>query len=817
MDHPDPQSRRSPPWGRGTGVAGAAPPFQPYAAMDDRTALHPNESEAAEPRWIEVDWIDLRKGEPEAGPTAQLLPPLPVNEAPRDLLPFEEGARWKFRRLPPRPPRPFRRPAARDGSPRTIRQRPQPAAAVRRRYAMADLAAFAKLASPVLFAAVVLGAAAGGAVLTFLPRDRLATAVMLVPAADDAAAQTDLAIAHSDEVIRTVVDRLGADRLLRGLTGIAPFDALRPPCPSADRPRPQSCARDAVAARYAVALDAAAAPAPRRPYEAAAGNSGRIMRLAARHPDGIVARDMLAAAIDADRAIRDEATFTRRAAALEPQLAAAEHDLAETLAQQAAVRARSNVLDIDQDMAAASAAAAALAQRQRDLRDRQAAADAPPGRASELAPHKSARHSADGTVRAAGAPTAAPDSAAAAAGASEDDLRAALLQLRLERARMTVLYAPDYPGLAELDQKIQTAEAALRDGRAHQAETLARQSQELAQQAGPIAARVAELRDAAARLAVLEQRRAAQAALVDRLSLAMADLRTEDAVAAADLTQLRVIQQPAVAAPGWFDGAAWPAAGALCGLICGIAAAAILGFRRPTYVVAREAERDLGMPELAQVVLGREGGASGVQALAERLLAAASQPPHGLPAGQPGTIHLLGTTADDGAAQLARPLAEALAAATGMPALLVLHGAGSADRIHSVAPPVAGRGADKLARAVTPRAETSPSHALPPATVARLLLGGRDGADAAEPLRIARLRATHGVVLVASGQHAEMPATRDLAALADISLLVVRARHSRAAALRRLRDDLAETGGRALGFVFTSSRPLPAAASWRSA
>jgi hypothetical protein len=423
------------------------------------------------------------------------------------------------------------------------------------------------------------------------------------------------------------------------------------------------------------------------------------------------------------------------------------------------------------------------------------------------APRKPARRGGDEAARGAGAADAA--ATPAAAGGSEDDLRAALLQLRLERARMTVLYAPDYPGLAELDQRIQTAEEALRNGRAHQAEALARQSQELAQQAGPVMARVAELRDAATRLAALEQRRTAQAALVDRLSVAMADLRTEDAVAAADLAQLRVIQQPALVAAGWADGVVWLAAGALAGLICGVAAAAILAGRRPTYVVAREAERDLGVPELAQVDLGQTGGASGMRALAERLLAAADLPP-----GQLGAVHLLGTTGDDGAALIAGPLAEALAAATGTPALLVLHGTGAADRVHSVAPPSAGRrGAQRSAQAVAPRPDT-----LPAAAVAHLLLRGRDGMDAAEPLRVARLRATHGIVVVASGQAAEASVARDLAALADISLLVVRAHHSRADALRRLRDDLAETGGRALGFVFTSSRrKLPVAASWRSA
>ena len=616
------------------------------------------------------------------------------------------------------------------------------------------MAALAWHARPIWVSAILLGVAIGGIATFVWPAEYAATAVALVPGADDATMRSEVALARSDAVARGTVDAVGPARILRGLGMTGAFGSQE---------------SDAVAATRA-RLDADADRAP------GIAHGGGLMRLVARHPDPDTAVAMLNGAIAADQAIRGQTHDTPRATWLIPQLDAAERDVADTLAREAQLRAASDVVDIGPDTAAASAAAAALGQKGRDIAQRRAGIAAGLGYVATALRTTPARvfDSHDVTSRDGG-----------------EDARALLLRLQLDRTHMTEQYAPGWPGLAELDSKIETVQVALRSEprstisvtrdirnpafdalNAQQSSlqatdaALAREAEEVARQAGPLAARMAVLRDTAARLGVLQQHQAVQEAQLHQLSATVADLRAQDAFAAAGLDQLRVVE-PARASRSVSDEAIPLAAGAAAGLLGGIGASVYAARRRRTYVVAPEAERHLGLASLGRIDLDRRGTMrAAVEGVAAHLVAAIETL-----AAPVATIHLVGTADRDGAELIASLLAGAIADIGGMRVLLLM-AAGEDD------------------------------------SDARLGSGRKALAVAAEhpTLRLAGSGTTRDVILMASRHGIPPTSVREISSLADFSVPVVRARVAGAASVARLQDDLIMCGADIPGFVFTTRR-----------
>ena len=252
-------------------------------------------------------------------------------------------------------------------------------------------------------------------------------------------------------------------------------------------------------------------------------------------------------------------------AALAGPLRLAEAEQAATVHEAARVAAQAGVGDVGQGLADQSSALSAIEARGRAIRQRQASLGA--------------EAEAVQSSLAATPPRIVDNRETSSADAGQDG-RALLLRLRLDRAHMAQLYAPEYPGLAELDRKLKLVEQALatmprstgtieRDMRnptytrladrivALQVETraLSAEAVELVRQKAEIGSRLALLSDVAQTLAGLQRRAAAQDGVVNQLTTAATQIQIEAATA------------PRGRPPSWPEAAS---AGGLLGLIGGL-------------------------------------------------------------------------------------------------------------------------------------------------------------------------------------------------------------------------------------------------------
>jgi uncharacterized protein involved in exopolysaccharide biosynthesis len=432
-------------------------------------------------------------------------------------------------------------------------------------------------APAIWLSALGLGAVVGGTLAFTNPLTYSATGLLLGVGTDDTRAQDERAIIRSGEVMRGIVERLGAAR-------------LAPACVR-EAVRATACAAEAVKAQ----MDAQVVGDPN------GIETGAMLRLTAIHADPVIAVGMLDAAVAIDRKIWQAAHRADRVDALVPQLAAAQSALDETAAETARIRAEARVTNIAQDLAQAAADTAAITRQDGELRLRQAAAGA------ELTAAQNALHTVPETVL---------DSREVSIGdAATQDSRTLLLQLKLQRAHLTQLYARDYPGVAELDHKIETVETAMktqaksttsvtRDVRNPVLAVLAtkmaslwaesaglvQQRQELQRQLSAASSREAALRDAERRLSALRQRQGVQEATVRQLTLSMANLRAQDVLSSDHLAERRLLQRPEAVVIPWTGLRAAALIGSVTGLLAGFGLS-MLAWRRRSFGRVVQASR----------------------------------------------------------------------------------------------------------------------------------------------------------------------------------------------------------------------------------
>lgn len=672
-------------------------------------------------------------------------------------------------------------------------------------FTLRDILALGWHSRRVITGSMAAGLLCGAIVSVFSPRQYMASSLLLSLGAGDAAMQSELSIVGSDDVIHGAVARVGAQRILVGTGWPQPLDALLPACTATE----EACAAAVLKAGLESRIEG------RRNGEAA----GDVLRLTVHHPDADTTVAALDAVIAANRAVRHAAYVTPRAASLAPQLAMAEQAARETMAEAAHIRTAAGVLDIKSDIAAATAEASALARRVSKLRERQTGVEAERQRVIAQLRSTPERVIASREVR---------------SSEGGETTNALLLQLQLDRAHMAALYAPGFAGLVELDRKIAAVVAAsqarntgtvTRDisnpayeglqarlfALQAEGEALERQRTELEAQSRAMAARADALRAADAQLIELGQRQQIQESVARQLSVEIATLRTQDTLAAARTDELRVLQRPEASPAPWTGFALYGPAGAALGLLGGLVAAVILSRGRGFYVVAREAERDLALTELGQIRLWSQGSpvdpaGHEISDLASRVLDATDEE-----AASVATVHLVGTEAYDGAALVARALAQEIVRVRGLRVLMLQLGEDGSWEMQSLgAGPSSAVRSGPVSGGPSGGQLAAPAHAVPAmataAGMARALFGERQAVDGRLQVEVARLRASHDMVLVVSAHSAAPPVTRRLSALADLDLMVLRSGYSRAKWAIRLRDCLAHSGGRTLGFVFTMER-----------
>jgi uncharacterized protein involved in exopolysaccharide biosynthesis len=407
---------------------------------------------------------------------------------------------------------------------------------------------------------------------------------------------------------------------------------------------------------------------------------------------------------------------------------------------------------------------------------------------------------------------------------SNDDARNTLLRLRQDRAHLATRYSPEWGGLKELDAKIAAAEAQLSenakdrfftdrsqrnpllnqlDGQLATASVESHASRrtirELESQADQARARIAELRDVAQQIRGLQRERDLTDGIYRQLSLNQSGAALRDQAGALRDSGFRVIQPPEPPLKAQSLGLAFLVGGLLLGCAMAAAASTAVTLARPVFITPAQASRALRLPALADFdaphsnFLNPESG-DAVGRFATLLMDAASQTSR-------LKVILISAPDAEGKSDFALALGRTLASDYRRRTLVVDFDAlPRADaqiahqphiRLPSNLPAPLNFGHSAIARlwlAMDPH-HVSFSNPRVPLVDLKVCL------DAIRP------HFDH--ILVVGQKEFGQYAARRLYALADASILIVRAEKTRLPAVRQLKEIILASGGNILGFVFT--------------
>ena len=543
-------------------------------------------------------------------------------------------------------------------------------------------------------------------------------------------------------------------------------------------------------------------------------NGSNIMRVTLTMPDRELSVKALAAVIAAYLEQRRSLYATPGSSFLVAELDKTNGQIKQLDDLIQALRTRFNVLDIGQDVGLAGTRLDGLVQRQNGLRERQEAVRSSIATATEKLREQ---------------PERVFQSRELSNQTNNDETRNTLLKLQLDRAHLAAQYAPGYPALVELDQKIAAVQGAMRADAGRQqnyvqrdirnpaadllntqlvslqveASALETQLAEIDRQTAATQARVTELREADQRYHELQRQRDTLENVQRQISLREANVRVQDTVTAARNANVNQVQPPAAPFTGTYMGTSYAVAAVFAGLMLGLSAALVASRLRQVYVVPREAERDLQLVELGDFAFSDQGlqTAAAQRELAnlaslmiDEALASPRRASRGVTVMQLTGLDSLATAA------LAHALSVEFAQRNGMRTLLInadLEGTPGA-----VAEPPAGRAGWGVGQGGA-RMAAVPSD-VPGLYVADnaapVMLRGERGAF------VPALQERCDIVLVYSVGGARNHAVRRIAAMADTTIFLVVAEQTRASAIGDLRDAVLGAGGRAAGFVFTGRR-----------
>lgn len=410
-----------------------------------------------------------------------------------------------------------------------------------------------------------------------------------------------------------------------------------------------------------------------------------------------------------------------------------------------------------------------------------------------------------------------------------DESRNDLGRLLQERQRVAAQYVAPNPALRDLDQRIAAARAVLRENARRTFSTtrevrnpgvellnqrvlsltvevgsLDRQLVELARQRQEVEHQGSGLLTAERRLRELTRQRDAFEAITRQLATRGAGARIGEEARRLGRPGIQLVQPPTVPANGRSGRALLLASGGIAGLVISGCLGFLLTMTRREFATPREAERGLRLPAVAS--LGPLEAATQEMASipeVENLVALLCD---GEVDGQRlRLVNLIGTSEQDGRAELGRSLAIALARrGIGDIALLDLQSDG---RAH-----LAALGAQPM------EVERIPGHLLMFNTVLMNLWVSHDAlnSDLASPKAsreatanvLNQLRSAFEVVVVIGSGDTASYAMRRMAAMVDANVIVVRGEKTRGDRARELRDWVLGSGGALLGFAFTGHRQI---------
>lgn len=547
----------------------------------------------------------------------------------------------------------------------------------------------------------------------------------------------------------------------------------------------------------------------RRDLRANVESDSNVVRIQFRHPDRELAIRTVDTLIDHYRELRRRIFDNPRAPFLATEVARFKEQLEATDAEIQQLKIQANVIDIEQDRVLAANQVDNLLQRRRQVSERSAAIVAQLEEAER---------------QAAAIPRQVFDFRQRTDQTANDDDRNVLTRLQMERDRLSLQYAPTYPALAEIDQKIETVRRSMRtrnDQKIFQTDrevrnpalsfmanmilslrverdALANQLKELDQLREGADKRLAELRIADGKLVELHRRRDvlddAYRQYVKRAEAA----KIEEDTAQLRSSNVRLVQRGDAPITGRDLRIPFLVAGVTGGVLLGAAAGAFGAWLRRSFIMPAEAERSIQLPVLAEFPASgdRIDTPQARQAMAHlaSVLLDTTVDARAL-----RVFQLVSVGNEEQKRPLARALAEEFAVGRGLRTLLIDFG-DARDRglVPATAP---GTREDTMAVATSgvPQLWLAADGAHSPLGNLRAPL-----IDARR--RVDQLRAEYDVVVVAGPAQGFSPITQRLASIVDANVMLVRSEVTRAPAATRLRDMILEAGGGLLGFVFTGRK-----------
>lgn len=675
---------------------------------------------------------------------------------------------------------------------------------------VADLVITFVLRLPWVVLAFLVPAVLGILLALLMPMRHTAEAVMMVLVSRETAGAPDLSgfgpntvsvemqkavrgeteILASEEVLRRAIERIGLERLASG------------------EPAP-----DAAAPSAANRLSAAA-ESLRRGLRTDADATSNILRVRLTLPDRALAIEALGAIVDAYLDRRAELFSEGGSRLLVAELDRTRAGLREVEAGIGQVKARYGIVDLSAEMNLLAARLDALVRREDALREQEV---------------QTATQLASAEQRLAAQPTRVYASSEATNAVSGDEVRSTFTRLLQERERMVAQYAPTWPGLADLDQRIAAARAALREAGRNTFQTtrevrnpvvdqlagrvaslqvekdaISRQLAEVGRQRQAAEVRGAELVAADAQLRELGRQREGMEAIVRQLITREAGTRVEEDNRRQRSASINLVQPPTAPLRGTSLRRPFAAGAVVAGLAAASLLLLLLTLARRSFATPQEAERGLDLPSLAHFGSLRPAaeGMKRMPAVADFVAMLLDVRVLGR---RPCLVQFAAAGGEDGRGELGRSIALEYARRTGTDTLLIdlqTDGRGQ----------LAALGSQPM------EVERVPGHLLVFNTVVPNLWVSFDAASSflmdpsvtIEGTRnlLDQLRNSFDAVVVIGPDDDDSYAVRRLTALMDANVIVVRGERTRSDRALALRDRVLNSGGTLLGFVYTGYRRI---------